>query len=415
MAIVENFWLRNSRKRLAGSVIYQAMGQTRQRALATSVTNPRTDAQQTQRVKWANLVNLYRANKDWMKYAFETKQEKQSEYNKFMSLNVSNSRIYLPKMVANAGGCVIDNYIVTQGSLPSIELEVVDDYMKSNIFLSDDFQLITTTLVGEFSRDLLLNNPALREGDQLSFILMAQQTNGTTGFPYVVVRKYEMIIDSNSFELFTNYLPLDYLQAYSGESNKFLGIDATLVNGGYCLILSRTVSGKTYVSTQRIVTYGIDNMISQYSSPAALADAVQSYGESTDAFLSATTAVEDRQAAISASIIAVAINDVQVTIGDVVYPTNFDDDTTIKVTFNQNIAGSEFSARVKVGNGSSQFTLNSSTVTRGNQNELQITLPESAEDYADWALIDVYVTVNGTEYRAPFKIPYELSPGGGLE
>lgn len=415
MAIVENFWLKNSKKRLAGSVIYQAMGQTRQRELASTVSNPRTQDQMNQRVKWSNLVNLYRANRSWMRYAFETKKANQSEYNKFMSLNVSSSRIYLPKQVANAGGCVVNDYIITQGSLPSIETMLDGDYLMSNIYMSQEFDLVSTTTVGEVSRELLLHNPALREGDQLSLIVMAQQTSSDTGYPYVVVRKYEVILNSASMALFYNFMPTDYIvQGEQGESAN-IAVNTADIVGGVALILSRTVGGRTYVSTQKIITVNNNAMITNYSSSSALQEAIDSYGESSDAFLSSTTAAQDQQAAIATSIIAVAINDEQVTIGDVVYPTNFTDDTTIKVTFNQNIEGNQFSARIKVSNGSQQFTINNSTVTRGNQSELQITLPESAEDYAEWALIDVYVTANGIEYRAPFRIPFEVSPGGGLE
>lgn len=415
MAIVENFWLKNSRKRLGGAVIYQAMGQTRQRELATTVSNPRTQDQMNQRVKWSNLVNLYRANRSWMKYAFETKKVNQSEYNKFMSLNVSSSRIYLAKDIAAAGGCVVDNYIITQGSLPSIEISNEDEYLFTNIYLPANFTLAQTTTVGEASRALLQANPALREGDQLSLIVMAQQSNNDTGYPYVVVRKFELIINSSSLAFFYNYMPIDYIGSMDYGNNNCIYINVENKAGGYAMILSRTISGKTYVSTQRIVTYGNDSMITNYSSSSALQQAIDSYGEPSEAFLSSTSAAQDQQAAIATSIIAVAINDVQATIGDVVYPTNFNDDTTIKVTFNQAIEGSNFSARIKVSNGSQQYTFNNATVTRGNESELQITMPESAEDYAEWALIDVYVTVGFTEYRAPFRIPFEVSPGGGLE
>ena len=103
MAIVQTMWMTGTKKKLGGTVLYQAMGQTRQRELAAEISNPRTTQQMTQRVKWSNLVNLYRANRSWMKYAFETKKTNQSEYNKFMSLNVAASAIYLPKNVAAAG------------------------------------------------------------------------------------------------------------------------------------------------------------------------------------------------------------------------------------------------------------------------------------------------------------------------
>lgn len=412
MAIVQNFWLRNSKKRLAGAVIYQAMGQTRQRSLASEVSNPRTIDQMSHRVKWSNLVNLYRANKSWMKYAFETKKESQSEYNKFMSLNVSNSHIYLPKQVANSGGCVLDNYIVTQGSLPSIELNFGEDMWLTNLYLPSSYEIRSTSTVGEVSRALLIANPAIKEGDQISLIIMAQQTNSTTGYPYIVVRKYEVIMESNSIRLLSDYIPFTYLASYTEAGNTCIAINADTWVGGVVMILSRTTGGRTYVSTQSIQTNGIDAMISSYSSQAALDTAIQSYGENSDAFLSSNTAAENSQAAISPSIIAVSINDTPVVIGSSVYPTNFNDESTIKVRFNQAMPGTSFSGRVFVHKNYTSTQINGVTVTRGDSSEFQLTLPEAAEDYAAWALEDVYISIDGTEYRAPFTIPNEATIAG---
>lgn len=412
MAIVENFWLQNSRKRLAGSVIYQAMGQTRQRKLATSVTNPRTDAQQTQRVKWANLVNLYRPNRDWMKYAFETKKVQQSEYNKFMSLNVSDSRIYLPKNVANAGGCVVDNYIITQGSLPSIEHDKQGTDTYTNIYLSEEGIITTTSTVGEITRDLLRMNPALREGDQLSLIVMAQQTNTTTGYPYVVVRKYEVILDSNSLRLWNDFMPAANIAAIAPGADVCLTYMSNDLVGGISFILSRTISGKTYVSTQRIVVIGNEAMINQYSSQAALAEAIASYGESTDAFLSTTTANEDQQAAISMSIVGVEIDNTPVTIGGSVYPVGFTANSKIKLTFNQALPEAPDGATIYVYKGSTRQSIASTGSAMVGTNAVNLTLPSSAEDYAAWALEDIYVQIDGTEYRAPFLVPNAATISG---
>lgn len=290
-------WLRGAKKRLGGTVIYQAMGQTRQRELASEVTNPRTQSQMGQRVKWSNLVNLYRANRSWMKYAYETKKASQSEYNKFMSLNVSNSRIYLTKAVANAGGCVVDEYVMTQGSLPSIEFVLTNNgFFASNIGISDE-TISQNTTIASFSRDVLEYNPGIREGDQLSFVRMTQMTNASTGVPYVVVREYEVIIDSTNNASLWDYLPQEYFVAWGGGPY-YLAIGTTTGKvGGFCMILSRTIGGKTYVSSQRVVLVGMSAFIQSWSSQSALQNAIDSYGVSDDAFLSSTYASPDFQAA----------------------------------------------------------------------------------------------------------------------
>ena len=296
MAIVSSMWLRGAKKRLGGTVIYQAMGQTRQRELASEVSNPRTQSQMGQRVKWANLVNLYRANRSWMKYAYETKKANQSEYNKFMSLNVASSRIYLTKDIANAGGCVVDEYVMTQGSLPSIEfVPAANNVFTSNIIVGLN-TINTNTTIASFSHDVLANNPGIKEGDQLSFIRMTQMTNASTGVPYVVVREYEVIINSSNPASLWDYLPEGYI-SQSSTTLACLTVNGQAGKvGGFCMVLSRTISGKTYVSSQRVILIGMDTFIQLWSSQTALQSAINSYGVSDDAFLSSTYAAQDNQA-----------------------------------------------------------------------------------------------------------------------
>lgn len=315
MAIVKNFWLVNQKKRLGGAVIYQAMGQTRSRELAASVSNPRTISQMSQRVKWANLVNLYRVNRDWMKYAFETKKQNQSEYNKFMSLNVTNSRIFLTKQMAAAGSCVVTDYLITQGTLPSVEITQQPTHFHSNIYFDQAGVLSADATISQVSRSLLAANPILREGDQLSFIRLTQMTNAATGFPYVVVRRYEVLIDTTSNEKFYDYMPADYIVQQAFGNNQCLSVVDSGNAGGFALIISRTIAGKTYVSTQRIIVANNAATIGQYSSEAALQAAISSYGESDDAFLSTVTANMDQQAATQLAVTLFRIDGVVYTPG----------------------------------------------------------------------------------------------------
>lgn len=335
MAIVQNFWLKGTSKRLAGAVIYEAMGQTRARRLAESVTNPRTEAQMNQRVKWANLVNLYRVNSNWMKYAYETKKTTQSEYNKWMSLNITNSRIYLTKQLAAAGACVVDAYTITQGSLPSIENTKRDDKTwVSNIYVTGIDDLYDTT-VAQFTDLVLQNNPGIREGDQLSLIRLSQQTNGDNGVPYVIQRRYELVFSRTNNRLVRDYLPEDIIEAVSIGSNFALGLLIESRVGGFAWILSRTIAGKTYVSTQTIVPVNNGALISLYSSDEAYRAAIESYGTSDDAFLSSASANTSSAAAIPLAIVRVEIKEVPYTVGSRVEGLSLANENTISAIFNQ--------------------------------------------------------------------------------
>lgn len=397
-------WLKGAKKRLGGTVIYQAMGQTRQRELAAEVSNPRTESQMNQRVKWANLVNLYRVNRSWMKYAFETKKNNQSEYNKFMSLNVATSRIYLTKSVANAGGCVVDSYMVTQGSLFSIEfVPTSNNYFRSNIELTAGTVLNSTT-VKEFSDMVVQLNPGIRYGDQLSFIRLTQMTNAATGVPYVVVREYEVVIDAENLNLLGDYLPMDYISTY-GTNETFLAVGTTSGrSGGFAMILSRTISGKTYVSSQRVIPVDMDEYIEAWSSQAALQEAINSYGVQADAFLSSTYAAQDSQAPTMLALLSAnydAIDVEQVGGSRFVIPVVQADDG-LTLTFNSALPANAQVTNVQLITNKGTFQIAETTIA-GNRVSGVVTGDDTA-NVAVWAVV---ATVNGLEYRIAYQMRTE--------
>lgn len=411
MAIVENFWLKNQRKKLAGAVVYQAMGQTRSRELAASVSNPRTVSQMNQRVKWANLVNFYRANASWMKFAYETKKQNQTDYNKFMSLNVTNSRIYLPKQLANQGACIVDAYQMTQGSLGSIEVNRMDGEQgwSTNIFLSS--RLSSESTVGEVSQSILPANPAIREGDQLSFIRITQQTNSSTGVPFVVVRKYEVIINSADTRRFFDFMPADYIGYANSGAESFLSVIDSGLAGGFLLILSRTVGGKTYVSTQSIIVANNDALINAYSSSNALQTAIDSYGESSEPFLTSSTAEQDTQAAVRPSVLSVKIGNVTKTPGSTWYPfapaALADAEITFSGALNGELEDVTFAYVASGVEGSFNLTVGSKV-----GNKVTGVIPQSAGNLENAALSDIIIECGGEVYRAVFVVPNEATSGG---
>lgn len=411
MAIVKNFWLQNQKKKLAGAVIYQAMGQTRSRELAASVANPRTVAQMEQRVKWANLVNFYRANAGWMKYAYETKKSNQSEYNKFMSLNVPSARIYLPKSIASQGGCVVDAYQMTQGSLPSIEVTYASNKWNSNVYLPTDFTLSQLSTVGEVSAALIQMNPALREGDQISFIRLTQQVNANTGVPFVVVRKYEVVLDSNDFRPFYDFMPIDYIVQVTAGGTSQLAVNDSGNAGGFLLILSRTISGKTYVSSQDIIVANNSELIAQYSSAAAQQTAIDSYGESADAFLTSTTAGENEQAAVTPSVVGVTVDGVARNIGAQFYPAGDLGGAPVRIQLSQLPQGSLASLAIRFTKSGNvvPVELESSNIVG---TVISGTIPDTAEAYSTYAVLDIVAQFGQNLYRAPFLVPNEATIGG---
>lgn len=406
MSIVNNMWLRGSKKRLGGSVLYQAMGQTRQRELAAEVRNPRTQSQMAQRVKWANLVNFYRANKSWMKFAYETKQTNQSDYNKFMSLNVANSRIYLPKSIASQGGCVVDAYVMTQGSLASIEILPAQNNWQTNVYTPGLLQGVTTYTIGEVSRAILGANPAIHEGDQLSFIRFTQQTNSVTGVPYVVVRKYEVIINSNDLRLFFDFMPDGIVDFGGAVGSEAMVIKNTGNAGGFLMCLSRTVGGKTFVSTQSIIVANNSALIEAYSSDAALQAAIDSYGESEEPFLTSTTANMDTQAAVGASIVSVNVG------GNIGVPGRRFAIPSIKtadpvtIIFSKGVSGQIQSASIEywAGGKKGDVILEEDEIV---DNRAVLAVGGVSVEDENPVIDSVYITIAGVDYRAAFAVRNE--------
>lgn len=413
MAIVKNFWLKNQTKKLAGAVIYQAMGQTRSRELAAEVSNPRTVDQMSQRVKWANLVNFYRTNKSWMKFAFETKPTNRTDYNQFMSLNVSSSRIYLPKGIASQGGCVVDSYVMTQGSLGSIEINRGGGGWQTNLYLPADFTITPTTTVGEVAAALISLNPALREGDQLSFIRLTQQTNSNTGVPFVVVRKYEVILNSSDFRFFYQFMPSEYITDESVENVNCLAVIDSGNAGGFLLILSRTTGGKTYVSTQSVVVANNDALIQAYSSQNALQAAIDSYGESTEPFLTSTTAEQDSQAPVQPSVVSISGDLGNAVPGQVFGPISIDTADEFIVTLSQTPTAAGAGSKVVLVKAGVETEV---AITNANIQDGKLVLPwpSGAVTGEGYYVADIYAVADGTTYRAPFVVP-NAAYDGGLE
>ena len=399
MAIIDSIWLKGARKRLDNVVLYKAMGQTRSRKLRTSISNPRTQAQMTQRIKWSNLVNFYRANASWMKYAFETKKQTQSEYNKFMSINVTASQIALTKDMAASGAVVAYPYIITQGSLPAVEWNNTPTVAKSNIFLAPNNTMEDYNTVGKFSQDLIQYNGALREGDQLSLIRVTQMTNNATGYPYIIVRKYEVILDSNSTIALSNYIPTDYFSAEGIETGNTLNVPKSNRQGGFAVIISRTIGGKTYVSTQSLIIVNNEQLIAQYSSAKAVQEAIASYGESEDAFLSSTTAGTVTNQPVSLSINYADIDGTTYAPGAQTPTWDDADSADVTLNFNDNIpAATGISVAATFTNQVSGACTNVTTTG----NKINARLPQVQTPDKDGHLLSLVATINGVEYTIKF-------------
>lgn len=272
-------------------------------------TARRTLAMQTRRVKWANLVNFYKVSRSWMKYAFETKSSKQSDYNKFMSVNIGLAKVALTKEEAALGGCVVDAYNISQGSIRAIGVNQVGGRWRTDIALGA-LTISDTTTIAQFAEAVEANNNGITDGYQLSFVSYQQQVDANL-VPQLVCTAYEVTLDKTSQAKLRDYLP----GFCSNADNGYLATGLNVSVGAFAYIWSRTINGKTSVSTQALITNNED-LLQEYTSPEQLTKAIASYGVDADAFLMSGSEAQEG-AAPTSYIVAVGANGGDVTPGNV--------------------------------------------------------------------------------------------------
>lgn len=396
-------WLRGAKKKLGGTVLYTQGGRTLQRELAPEVKNPKTPAQMGQRVKWANLVAFYRANAGWMPKAFENKKATQSDYNKFMSLNAANSRIYFTKEQARQGACVVDSYRVSDGTLQPVDiLPAANDWI-TNLFLTGLEKLDTTTTVAAFSTALLTSNAGLRSGDQISFIRITQLFNNTTSIPYIQVRAYELLINENGAGLLKDFWPMELITLGQVQDTPALMVKNNSKQGGFAIIVSRTQGGRVLVSPSMVTQVNMAEIISQYSNSAALSAAIESYGQGDEVFLDSKSAnaIGQQPTTLSITEISSGRNKIKAVPGGNIDMADADWDNGMNITFNQIISG--VVELVKITRGTEQIYNTAPTNTIG-----AVVSAEEAMKYTtsttETTTLKVEVTINGVVYSASFVV-----------
>jgi len=298
MAILNSSMFRGARKQAGGWVLYKVGGQTIAREVASQVSNPRTPAQMDNRVRLQNVVSVYRANKAWMPGAFENKKQKESDYNAFVSANLSASQVAFTKQQAAAGAAVAAPYQISSGSLGSIEQTVSESELQTNIYLGS-LTISPATTVSEFAAAVIASNNNILTGMQLSLILNIQQVNQATGIPYIITRAYEVVLDAANTELLSKYYPEGLLANGGGADNILYADLSEQGSGAASFILSHTVSATTRISEQSMILYGERGVYNSYTSAAAIAEAVASYGENQVNFLDSNSAGEQNAVPIA--------------------------------------------------------------------------------------------------------------------
>ena len=268
----------------AGSLTFkQVNGQTVVSEKATTVKNSRTPAQQRQRTKWGNVVQMYKGICPLINYGYESKPAGCSDYNMFMKANMKITDIYLTRQEVAGGGCIAAPYQLTQGTLPSIVIVGSGDNARTDIKLGD-LTIDAETLVKDFAIAVVSNNADYDFGDQISFFDVLQRVSAVTGIPYCQFLATNVVLDKAS-----EVKLLDMVSKYGFATvDGYLGHIEGEGAGVFAWVHSRKSSAKTLVSTQSLVNNN-DEMIAEYSGDHAYKRSVKTYGGESSAFLTPGT------------------------------------------------------------------------------------------------------------------------------
>ena len=232
----------------------------------------RTLTQMMRRVRWANLVNMYRAFEGTLHPSFESKDPRVSDYNMFIQANINSSNVAISKNEAVQGACVVAAYQITRGQLPGIMVSVDSSHAFTTDISVGGLSIGASTTLKAFSDAIIQNNPTWRDGDQLSLYIATQEVDGVSGMPRVSMQAIEVTLDTSDEDTLLEDITGQNVYDVQDGMLKYKGV----VIGGVACVHSRKVNGKTIVSTQRFV---VDNpSLAPYTSQAAFDTAIESYG-----------------------------------------------------------------------------------------------------------------------------------------
>lgn len=215
-------------------------------------TASRTPAQMSRRVKWANLVNLFKGMKSWQPKAYDFKKKGQSDYNLFMALNVNSALVCLTRdMAMNGCGCW-EAYQISRGSLPPIGITpgAAVGTAVTNIVCALAFGANTT--IGALSREIIAKNPAFENGDNIAIVGFWTMIDDR-GYPYSGTDYRELTLDTASLVTLSDADLWNYI---SHSADDHLQLDQQTVSGGattHLVAIHTRKSTALQVSTQYLV------------------------------------------------------------------------------------------------------------------------------------------------------------------
>lgn len=308
------FWLRGSKGKLAGTVLYQSQGSTIQREIVTP-KNPQSDNQMRQRAAFAGASKFYQnAQQNRFVLAFQNKKGNQSEFNAFMQKNLRefDTLNFPTREQANTPEfCNYFPWICTEGSLQGIPVAWPDDNMAAlgakikinnaanwtsweqliaaNPTLNLQYgDIITLTCVfndmvaSDGSSDIITGNLSpIWVNRQL---IIGADLEGNTILQYLNINGFSSLTDSESSDDMLAINMEEPCEQYGINGGNFV---TTEVAAMICVTRSRREGSQLKVSSSR---FYLDDMaqriFERLSNDTQMRDAIASYKASTNSRIS---------------------------------------------------------------------------------------------------------------------------------
>ena len=214
-------------------------------------TASRTPAQMSRRVKWANLVNLFKGMKSWQPKAYDFKKKGQTDYNLFMALNINSANVCLTKdMAMNGCGCW-EAYQISRGSLAPIGLTAGSTAGTAVTNIRCNIQLTSSTTIGALSTEIIEKNPTFQNGDNIAIIGFWTVLD-ERGYPYSGTDYQELTLDTSSQVTLSDAGLWNYI---STSSSSTIQLDQQTVTGGtttHLVAIHTRKDSSLQVSTQSL-------------------------------------------------------------------------------------------------------------------------------------------------------------------
>lgn len=229
---------------------------------------------------WGNLVNTYQVIASFLPLAFGKQPAGQTTFTRYMQINANVNPFPLTKDHAARGMIVPRGYIVSDGPLPSIEVNQGD--MEETVF-DTNISCIAVTLTTKMSElsTSILQDKTFKDGDNIGIIRIYSDTS--SGLPAFAEADYhELTLNTKNTGLVKDSGLLSVLDFDGSTMN--IKWDENLV--ACAVIHTRLVGSKLICSRQQIVvTTAVAEQREALLESGYTRRAMESYGVDAEALI----------------------------------------------------------------------------------------------------------------------------------